>query len=192
MVMVLHLTAKPRKSRKLTLKRACYAARSKEALKRPTIPWEMADDCSHLSWWSRGRLCSPPLILSLSHSQQSCSPLLQPKDSWFSIPHHVQPKQDLRYTYKVMQSYYWLTPTELFTSWVIRSQQPKSRGDILNSILIVVTRLTQKLFCYSLFSPVINSPTEAAKNKDSHKGLRQDAIVLPIFQRVRVRCISKS
>ena len=92
---------KPRKSRKLTLKRACYAARSKEALKRPTIPWEKADDCSHLSWWSRGRLCSPPLILSLSHSQQSCSPLLHPKDSWFSIPHHVQPKQDLRYTYKV-------------------------------------------------------------------------------------------
>ena len=90
------------------------------------------------------------------------------------------------------KSIYWLTPTELFSSWVIRSQQPKSRGDILNSILIVVTRLTQKLFCYSLFSPVINSPTEAAKNKDSHKGLRQDAIVLPIFQRVSVRCISKS
>ena len=89
-------------------------------------------------------------------------------------------------------SIYWLTPTEIFTSWVIRSQQPKSRGDILNSILIVVTRLTQKLFCYSLFSPVINSPTEAAKNKDSHKGLRQDAIVLPIFQRVSVRGISKS
>ena len=95
------LTVKPRKSWKLTLKRACHAARSKEALKRPTIPWKMADDCSHLSWWSRGRLCSPPLILSLSHSQQSCSPLLQPKDSWFSIPHHVQPKQDLRYTHKL-------------------------------------------------------------------------------------------
>ena len=84
------------------------------------------------------------------------------------------------------------TPTELFTPWVIRSQQPKSRGNNLNSIFTAGTRLTQKLFCYYLFSPVINSPTEAAKNKDSHKGLRQDAIVLPIFQRVSVRCISKS